>query len=308
MEVSQFDFGDIKQFEIHKHLFKVTNSGSSKIEITGVTKSCGCTKVEVETTKLEPGQSTALTVEINPADRIGKMESKLQIQWKYVENDFNGTRPLTLKANVVVPIRTYPSFIEFGEIAKNKKPIAKTIMIWRGESKVPWDDLKMRNRLFDASYVMLSPNTYTLTVQLDPKNYPVGTINDQIEIALYQNGKPVEGQKSFFIPITARITGDLDAVPESIYLGVIPTSGPQEGFFRIKTTNRTYKFTSVTSTAPGILKANLVSSDSNGFLFKYNFSIPDVEGNIYGKFTALFKDDSSEERIVIPLIGFYHKQ
>jgi len=68
----EFDFGKIKQGEIVKHDFKITNTGDDLLIINFVRASCGCTAAKPRKTDLKPNESTLLHVEFNSANKIGK--------------------------------------------------------------------------------------------------------------------------------------------------------------------------------------------------------------------------------------------
>ncbi|MFQ5796640.1 MAG: DUF1573 domain-containing protein [Candidatus Bipolaricaulia bacterium] len=62
---STYDFGLIPYSPVQK-VFTVKNVGKRSLEIWSVSTSCGCTRAEVETERLEPEEETALRVRFDP--------------------------------------------------------------------------------------------------------------------------------------------------------------------------------------------------------------------------------------------------
>ncbi len=75
----RFDFGKIKQGEIVKHDFRITNTGDDLLIINYIRASCGCTAAKPAKTDLKPNESTMLHVEFNSAHKIGKQIKRVYI-------------------------------------------------------------------------------------------------------------------------------------------------------------------------------------------------------------------------------------
>ncbi len=72
LQEKEFDFGKIKQGEIVKHDFTITNTGDDLLIINYIRASCGCTVAKPRKTDLKPNESTIIHVEFNSAHKIGK--------------------------------------------------------------------------------------------------------------------------------------------------------------------------------------------------------------------------------------------
>lgn len=67
LSTTSFDLGDINPDEgIRTETFFVRNIGNSLLQITSVSTSCGCTKAEVESNEILPGEETKLLVTYDP--------------------------------------------------------------------------------------------------------------------------------------------------------------------------------------------------------------------------------------------------
>lgn len=61
------DFGQVKQFGgTVSTNFTLKNTGAGTLEIGKITTSCSCTSAKIEKSKLEPNESTKLTVTFDP--------------------------------------------------------------------------------------------------------------------------------------------------------------------------------------------------------------------------------------------------
>ncbi len=67
LNTQTFDLGDINPDEgIRTETFYVKNVGDELLKIVSVSTSCGCTKAEVESHEILPGEQSKLTVNYDP--------------------------------------------------------------------------------------------------------------------------------------------------------------------------------------------------------------------------------------------------
>lgn len=76
---SRYDFGEIEESAILKHTFKIKNTGKAVLLISGVFSSCGCTVPKLAANKLQPGESTDLSVVIDTAMKQGKVTKTVSV-------------------------------------------------------------------------------------------------------------------------------------------------------------------------------------------------------------------------------------
>jgi hypothetical protein len=95
---TQHDFGQVKEGDKVDYTFKFMNNGSSNLIIKDVKTSCGCTAALLSEDNLNPGQEGTIKVELNTANRSGKMSRTVTIQ----SNDPNEpAKVLTISADIV---------------------------------------------------------------------------------------------------------------------------------------------------------------------------------------------------------------
>lgn len=100
LSATEFDFGTIPNTESVSQVFQVRNLGGERLEITGVSTSCGCTTAETGSRSLSPGEVTDLTVTYDPQAHDGATGEFMRMV--YVRSDDPGTPEATLTIRVTV--------------------------------------------------------------------------------------------------------------------------------------------------------------------------------------------------------------
>lgn len=124
----KYDFGNIVQGEKVSHIFTITNTGGSELDIMNVRASCGCTAAKPEKNKLAPNESTDLKVEFNSAYKLGKQKKYVYIEsndpeHSHLKIQFDGYVELndTLKKESRTPKIFFPvSEHDFGKVKEGK--------------------------------------------------------------------------------------------------------------------------------------------------------------------------------------------
>ena len=117
---------------------ELRNAGTTELVITGVRTSCGCTSAAVGSKNVPPGQSTTLTVTIDPARISPGFESRKQVSLK--TND-----PAHRNVSIPVIARVEPEFllepqsVSFGKVEKGTRHEAT--LLFRRLNEEPVDDL-----------------------------------------------------------------------------------------------------------------------------------------------------------------------
>ncbi|MCC8409012.1 DUF1573 domain-containing protein [Mucilaginibacter sp. UR6-1] len=78
-EVGTHDFGKVKQGEKVNFEYKFTNTGKSPLVISNATASCGCTVPEWPKTPVKPGQSAAIKVTFDSANKSGLQDKLITV-------------------------------------------------------------------------------------------------------------------------------------------------------------------------------------------------------------------------------------
>jgi len=95
-EESEFNFGDIKEGEVVKHVFKFTNVGASELVISDARGSCGCTIPSYPKEPIAAGASGEIEVQFNSKNKSGANQKFVSI----VANTYPEVTTISIKANV----------------------------------------------------------------------------------------------------------------------------------------------------------------------------------------------------------------
>lgn len=95
-EESEFNFGDIKEGDVVKHIFKFTNVGASELVISDARGSCGCTIPSFPKEPIAVGASGEIEVQFNSKNKSGANQKTVSI----VANTYPEVTTITIKANV----------------------------------------------------------------------------------------------------------------------------------------------------------------------------------------------------------------
>ena len=100
LSVMEYNFGTIPNDKAVSEVFEVRNVGRGKLEIVGVSTSCGCTTAEVDTRQLAPGEMAELEVTYDPQAHGGATGQFMRVV--YVRTDDPDVPEATLIIRVTV--------------------------------------------------------------------------------------------------------------------------------------------------------------------------------------------------------------
>jgi hypothetical protein len=100
LDTTEYDFGTIPNTKLVSQVFEVRNVGRGKLEITGVSTSCGCTVAQVDKHQLFPGEAAELTVTYDPQAHGGATGQFMRMV--YVRSDDPDVPEATLTIRVTV--------------------------------------------------------------------------------------------------------------------------------------------------------------------------------------------------------------
>jgi hypothetical protein len=318
IEPSTFDFGSVEQYTFRDLRLRVTNEGYEPIEITGLERSCGCTRIESYGRRLEPGASASLEATISVKDRIGPFGATVHVYWKGVRSGISGSTNVYLRADAVSLLTATASWLDFGDLAADHRPLTRVIEISHGRSLIKWDDLSCATHHVKTVVRKKADGIYEVLVSLDPSNFPTGVLNDQLEITLLSRGSDISklanaaekiairSELRDSIPIKAKIVDDISAKPSSLFLGLVEVPGVRAGSFYIHSSRgNPIKILSIVSTLPDSLSAQITGHNSEGTTLTYRLALSGTGGPVTGKFLIKLLDLHQEKEIVVPLICYF---
>ena len=100
LSVTEYDFGTIPNDKPVSQVFEVRNVGRGKLEIVGVSTSCGCTSAEVSKRQLARGETAQLAVTYDPLAHDGATGRFMRIV--YIRSSDPSVPEATLTIRVTV--------------------------------------------------------------------------------------------------------------------------------------------------------------------------------------------------------------
>lgn len=100
LSATEHDFGTIANTKAVTHVFEVRNVGRGKLEIAGVSTSCGCTTAGVDKRQLAPGETAKLEVTYDPQAHGGAVGRFMRMV--YIRSDDPDVPEATLTVRVTV--------------------------------------------------------------------------------------------------------------------------------------------------------------------------------------------------------------
>lgn len=98
-QITEHNFGDIKQGDVVSYDFKITNNGGDVLKIIDVRASCGCTAAQPDKKELKPGETTTIKVTFNSKGRKGAQVKTVRVITNDPEkSDIN----FVIRCNIIV--------------------------------------------------------------------------------------------------------------------------------------------------------------------------------------------------------------
>jgi hypothetical protein len=103
LSAAEYDFGTIPNTKSVSQMFEVRNVGRGKLEIAGVSTSCGCTTAEVDKRQLAPGEMAELMVTYDPQAHGGATGQFMRIVYIRTDDPDIPEATLTIRVKVTEP-------------------------------------------------------------------------------------------------------------------------------------------------------------------------------------------------------------
>ncbi|MBX7103620.1 MAG: DUF1573 domain-containing protein [Gemmataceae bacterium] len=94
------------------HEFRLTNHGATPVELLGAKSTCGCLAPKLDRTRLSPGESATLAVEVNTLSQpAGPVAWTTTVRWRSAEGE--GDTPVILRATLISEVTVEPAALAF---------------------------------------------------------------------------------------------------------------------------------------------------------------------------------------------------
>lgn len=295
----QQHLGKIRQYQAKDFSFKVTNTSKETLEITDVTKSCGCTEAKVKDTILKSGQSTELTGRLAAQDRLGEFGSVIHLATKIQSEE--STVDVKVGAHAVTLLHG-PSHLDLGEYFLGSETAVKKFTFEAGEDDMSWDVIRVRAEGLDAQ-LSREGSLWQLKIQ-PPIEKEVGLFYSDLMLEFWEKGKstPVAG-----LPLKASWkikSKNIQISPLSAYFGVLRSG--EEKTVRLKVKSLTGKPLQLgRAELPKGFSGNvrLVTDQNQLYLEIRTRGMPLGGGGMSGMLRLIISNENASEIFRIGLIG-----
>lgn len=157
-----FDLGRVSDLTPKEVELGFSWNGETPAQLLKAVASCGCSEVELTTTRLEPGQRGSITLRFNPAGFKGPVQKSVYL---YLDQ---GEAHTEFQAQVVPSIQAEPSLINFGKPRRGARVTRRTKIYFESEpQRLEW---AMPQPGLSIVEQQLGPNTNHLTLELDTRS------------------------------------------------------------------------------------------------------------------------------------------
>jgi len=163
------DFGKIFQDQKVSYKYKLTNRGSVPLQITDVLTSCGCTYALAGERQIQPGESTFIEVQFDPAGMTGAIHKSLEV----ISNDPSTPNTLlTFEASVVREIMPSTTVVFFNGVSRADS-VSSNIRLESGDGlPVVVTDVKIPGAPYLSCNPQSAGNDVILNITLDGRLIP----------------------------------------------------------------------------------------------------------------------------------------
>jgi len=121
VDQTEFDFGTLDLQEKRSHQFTFANAGNAPLTLGRGGTSCRCTLSELEKEQIPPGESTKVTVSLEPTEKPGPFQQTARI----LTND--PAQPqitLTISGKITAALRASPAELVFTQVSSGEPSIS----------------------------------------------------------------------------------------------------------------------------------------------------------------------------------------
>lgn len=138
------DWGKIeRKYGPLKTEIKIKNTGNKDLEIFAVKPGCGCTTAPIDKSIIAPNDFATVQVTLRIDKDTGPIKKNIEITSNDPRNDKVN---YFLKAYIVVPLSTFPKFLNFGNMNVNQKSESKLVISNNINKDIKVKNIKMNSK------------------------------------------------------------------------------------------------------------------------------------------------------------------
>jgi hypothetical protein len=246
---SMIDFGTITQGVDLKAIFELTNKSERPFRITKIDRSCSCQVIDVDPKfEIQPNGSIPIRIVVPTKGADGVFEKSFTVQTDLPTTEKISTQVLTIKANILAPVKSIPSQIMLGALPSNSGA-SRSIRIVTNPVALSSKFLRAMPSSNTIQITRQTKNSGMLTFDIEiSKAIPIGNIDENIIFHFDDVRFP-----QFVVPVTGRVTGAYSVLPSEVSAHLLAMNGSMR--FRVGNIHgKLFRITSIKT--PDGLSAN----------------------------------------------------
>lgn len=217
-----YDFGEVEQGKLLKHIFSFENLGDEPLFISEVRNYCRCTESVLSSEKILPGQTGQITVTFDTEERQGRVFQPIGVYSSDSKDE--PLVKLYLKGFIKTDVIVEWQEVHFPQFCRDN-PSKREVYLLKGSSK----DFKILKVEADSEYIDIYGPTpvfkedlqgvdkvykkgHLINVSLKP-NVPIGEFAGNLKVHTDSNQQPV-----ITIAVVANVIGKIGVEPGSVTL------------------------------------------------------------------------------------------
>ncbi len=219
-EKKEHDFGTVARASKQSHVFEFKNTLGADLYLTSVRASCGCTKPQILTSHVKPGETAKVDTVYDTMNFFGKRGATVTVTLqKSGASIETGEIQFAVKGDIRRDVVLSPGDVRFDNVRVSEESRRSIRLQYAGSSRWRIEEVKSTNPNISVAVneVERDPHSgrvaYDLIVNLNG-NQPVGCINEFLHVIT--NDKNTSGMP---ISVSAKISPVIEASP--IQLGVV---------------------------------------------------------------------------------------
>lgn len=225
--VKDHDFGTVAKASNQRHLFEFTNTLDTDLQLTNARVSCGCTKVQILTPTVKPGEKGQIEARFDTLGFVGQRGATVTVSVNKNRpyNEYSEIR-FSVKGMIRSDVVFDPGIVDFGDVAQGNATERKVLLKYAGNTQWKVENVSASNPYIEVSAkeVNRNPNNgrvdYELALSLKP-DAPAGSIADILTIKTSDYNNAL-----ISLPISGRIDTPISVA--DIQLGLLNRGGSYE--------------------------------------------------------------------------------
>jgi hypothetical protein len=217
------DFGTVPRGATQTHPFRLVNNTKNQVHISNVRVSCGCVTAQALQTTLNPGQETAILIQMDTRRFYGTKMVTVYVQFD--QPRFEEVR-LWVQANSRDDVSVVPDSLAFGRIKRGTAPTSNVTVSFFGGGQYEITGATCDSNYIQPSYQVTKREGGEVVYQLTAKvraDAPAGRWFTDVWLKTNNPSMP-----RIRVPVTVEIEAPVTASPGSIVLGQVKAGSESE--------------------------------------------------------------------------------